>query len=235
MTDTLSRVHIQKGSAIRVTRSLSPYALRLCRWPMLTAGIVGAWFVVWWRAGDVTTPSAAVWLVRGVAAIAAVAVVFALDDPSIDSTRALPTAKRVLMRLRLGVVLVTTLVALVPAVTVTWEYLDSASTAWGVVLEVCALLAVTTGVALLLQRQFRISEPAQFVVLAVVGVCLVAQTMGARWPMLPGPGPEWAEAHWRWAGLLVVAGSVVVWQLRDPASRGVRLLRQTARITRPAA
>ena len=81
---------------------------------------------------------------------------------------------------------------------------------------------MTSGAALLLQRQFGISEPAQFVVLSVVGLFLVAQMMGARWPMLVGPGPEWAEAHWRWAAVLLVAGSVGAWQLRDPASRPLK-------------
>ena len=219
MTETLSPVRPRAGG---VTRELSPYALRLCRWPMLAAGILGAWLVVWWRAGEVTTPDGAVWLIRGAAAIAAVAVVFALDDPSVDSTRALPTARGVLMRLRLGVAITVTLVALVPAVAVSWDYLDSASTAWGVLLEVCALLALTTGVALLLQRQFRISEPAQFVVLAVVGLLMAAQMMGARWPMLVGPGPEWAEAHGRWLAVLLAAGSVAAWQLRDAASRPLK-------------
>jgi hypothetical protein len=219
MTETLSPVRPQTGV---VTRELSHYALRLARWPMLAAGIAGSWLIVWWRAGEVTTADGAVWLVRGAAAIAAVAVVFALDDPSVDTTRAFPAARGALMRMRLGLMLSATLVAVGPAVLVTWDQLGTTSTAGGVLIEVCALLAVTSGAALLLQRQFGISEPAQFVVLAVLGVFLVAQMVGARWPMLVGPGPEWAEAHWRWAGVLLVAGSVVTWQLRDAASRPLK-------------
>ncbi len=198
MTATLSPVRSRSGRVTHVTRELSPYALRLCRWPMLAAGVLGAWLVVWWRAGEVTTPDGAVWLIRGTAAIAAVAVVFALDDPSVDSTRALPAARRALMRLRLGVAVTAMLVALVPAISVSWDYLDSASTALGVLLEVGTLLALTTGVALLLQRHFGISEPAQFVVLAVVGVFMVAQMVGARWPMLAaGVLGAWLVVWWR--------------------------------------
>lgn len=126
------------------------------------------------------------------------------------------------MRLRLGVAITVTLVALVPAVAMSWDHLDTAATAWGVLLEVGTLLALTTGMALLLQRQFRISEPAQFVVLAVVGLFMAVQMMGARWPMLVGPGPEWEEAHWRWTALFVATASVAAWQLRDPASRPLK-------------
>jgi hypothetical protein len=184
---------------------------------MLLAGVAGSWLVVWWRAGDVTTADGAVWLVRSVSAIAAVTVVFALDDPSIDTTRSLPAARSALMRLRFVVGAVALAIALAPATLVTSRYLDARSTALGVVLEVCVLMVLTTSASLVLQRGFGMSEPAQFVVL-VVGFTMAAQVLGQRWPMLVPPGPQWAEAHWRWFGVLVVGLLVLVWQLRDPAS-----------------
>lgn len=219
MTDTERVQHIGVG---HVSRELAPYLLRLTRWPVLVAGIAGSWLVVWWRAGDVTTEASAVWLMRSVAALVAVAVVFALDDPSIDTTRSLPAARGVLIRLRFGVAGLTGLIALGPATVVAWDYLDSRSTVVGVVLEVGVLLVLTVSAALVMQRQFGISEPAQFVVLVVVGLLMAVQMLGQRWPLLVPPGPQWAEAHWRWVGVLVVGLLVAAWQLRDPVSRPLR-------------
>jgi predicted membrane-bound spermidine synthase len=189
---------------------------------MLLAAVAGAWLVVWWRAGEITTSDGATWLVRSVSALTAVAVVFALDDPSVDTTRALPAARGVLMRLRFGVGAAVVALALAPAALVTRPYLDTGSAAAGVLLEVCVLLVLTASAALVLQRQFGISEPAQFVVFVVVGLAMAAQLLGQRWPLLVPPGPQWAEAHWRWLGVLVVGLLVLAWQLRDPAARPLR-------------
>ena len=219
MTDTVAAPLAGIG---RVQRGLTPYTPRLTRWPMLLAGIAGSWLVVWWRAGDVTTPDGAVWLMRSVSALAAVAVVFALDDPSIDTTRSLPASRGVLMRLRFVMGAVALAVALAPATVVALMHLDTGSTVLGVMLEVCVLVVLTASAALVLQRQFGISEPAQFMVLMVVGFAMAAQLLGQRWPLLVPPGPQWAAAHWRWAGVLVAGLLVLVWQLRDPASRPLR-------------
>jgi hypothetical protein len=189
---------------------------------MLLAGIAATWLMAWWRAGDVTTPDGAVWLVRSVCALAMVTVVFALDDPSIDTTRSLPAARGALMRLRLVTAGVALAIAMLPATVVAWTYLDTRSTALGVVVEVLVLAVLTITAALVLQRQFGVSEPAQFVVLVVVGLLMAAQLLGQRWPLLVAPGPEWAEAHWRWVGVLVVGLLVLMWQLRDPASPPLR-------------
>lgn len=206
----------------RAQRGLVPYALRLTRWPMLVAGIAASWLVVVWRAGDITTADGAIWLMRSVSALVAVSMVFALDDPSVDTTRSLPAARGALMRARFGVAGVAALIALAPATVVSWEYLNTQSTVLGVVLEVVVFPVLTLSVALVLQRQFGLTEPAQFLVLVVFGMLMVAQIMGARWPLLVGPGPEWVDAHWRWTAVLVVASSVGGWQLRDPASRPLK-------------
>ena len=219
MTDTLAVPSVSVG---RVQRELASYCLRLTRWPVLLAGVAGSWLVVWWRAGDVTTADGAVWLVRSVVALGAVTVVFALDDPSIDMTRALPATRRAVMRVRFAVGGVALVVSVVPAVLTSWAYLDTSSTLAGVALEVCVLPALTLSAALVMQRQFGISEPAQFVILVVLGLMMAAQLLGQRWPLLVPPGPEWAEAHWRWAALLLIAGLVGGWQLRDPASRPLK-------------
>ena len=215
MTDTLASPPAVTG---RVDRGLAPYTPRLTRWQVLAVGIAGSWLVVWWRTTDVTSPDAAAWLVRAVAALSAVTLAFAFDDPSVDMTRALAGARGALMRIRFGVAGVAVLLALAPAVVVKREYLNAGSTVLGLAVEVCALVVLVIAVSLVLQRQFGLSEPAQFMVLVVVGLLMAAQMLGQRWPMLVPPGPQWPEAHWRWFGVLVVGLLVLVWQLRDPAS-----------------
>ena len=174
------------------------------------------------HAEDVTAADGAVWLVRSVVALGAVTVVFALDDPSIDMTRAPPAARGALMQVRFAVGGVALVASVVPVVLTSWAHLNARSTLVGVALEVCVLLALTLSAALVMQRQFGISEPAQFVVLVVLGLMMAAQLLGQRWPLLVPPGPEWAEAHGRWAGVLAAALLVMAWQLRDAAARPLR-------------
>lgn len=219
MTEILARTRV---GVRRVSPELVPYLLRLARWPMLVAGIAASWLVVVWRAGDVTTTDGAVWLMRSVSALVAVSIVFALDDPSIDTTRSLPAARGVLMRLRFVVGMAALTTALTPAIFVAWQYLDTPSIVMGVVLEVGVLAVLTVSAALVMQRQFGINEPAQFVVLVIVGLSMAAQLLGQRWPLLVPPGPQWADAHWRWAAVLGSVLVVMAWQLRDPASRPLR-------------
>ncbi len=219
MTDMLASSRAVAG---REHRGLAPYAPRLTRCQILAVGIAGSWLVVWWRAADVTSPDAAAWLIRALAALSAVTVVFAFDDPSVEMTRALPLARGALMRIRFGVAGVAVLMALAPAVVAKWRYLDTGSTALGLAVEVSALVVTAIAASLVLQRQFGVSEPAQFMVLVVIGLMMAGQMLGERWPVLAPPGPQWAEAHWRWAGVLVVGMLVMAWQVRDPAARPLR-------------
>lgn len=219
MTDTATAQHTGVGW---VSRALAPYSLRLTRWQILAAGVAGSWLVVWWRAGDITSPDASAWLIRAVAALTAVTMAFAFDDPSVDMTRALPAARGALMRIRFSVVGAAIVTALAPAVVANWEYLNTGSTVLGLAVEVCGLVVLAVAGSLVLQRQFGISEPAQFVVLVVLVLMMAAQMFGQRWPLLVPPGQQWTEAHWRWAGVLVAGLLVMAWQLRDSASRPLR-------------
>lgn len=219
MTDTVTA---QRTGVGRVSRALAPYSLRLTRWQILAAGVAVSWLVVWWRAADVTGPDATAWLLRAVAALSAVTVVFAFDDPSVDMTRALPGARGALMRIRFGVAGVAVVTALAPAVVVKRQYLNAGSTVLGLAVEVCALVVLVIAASLVMQRQFGVSEPAQFMVLVVLGLMMAAQLLGQRWPLLVPPGQQWTEAHWRWAGVLVTGLLVLAWQLRDSASRPLR-------------
>jgi hypothetical protein len=108
-------------------------------------------------------------------------------------------------------------VALVPVCIAVGDELSG--TVWcGLLLEVIALGALTSGVALLLQRRWRFFEPAQFVVFIVLIVGLYEQLTVGRWPLLAAPGGQWADAHWRWVAIGAGGLVLLAWQLRDPAS-----------------
>lgn len=193
------------------------YLPRLCRWQALAIGIVLAWALTWWRAGDVTTEVNALWLMRIVVAGAAVAATFALDDPSFDVTRPSVGARHLLMPARLAVVAATVVIGVIPAGFAMGNLLAS-STWWGLTLEAASVCVVVCGVSLLLQRRWRFAEPAQFVVLVVLLFGLYEQMTLGRWPLLATPGDAWGDSRVRW---LVVGGVgllLLVTQLRDPAS-----------------
>ncbi len=210
------------------------YLPRLCRWPLLAGGALLAWALTGWRAGDVTTEVGALWLLRFVVVVACLAAVFALDDPSRNMTEPLVATRRSLVSGRLAVAVGVVAVATLPAALAVGERLSGA-VAWGLVLEAFGVLALLCGLSLVLQRRWRITEPAQYLALAVLLIGVADQMTAGRWPLLAGPGEQWADAHVRWAVLAAVAVAVVGWQLRDPASRAGRFLRQGATMTRPAA
>ena len=214
------------GVLVASERSTSPpllhYLPRLCRWPLLAGGSLVAWALTGWRAGDVTTEVGAVWLLRFVVVVGCLAAVFALDDPSQNMTEPLVATRRSLMSGRLAVAVGVVVVATLPAVLAVGGLLD-AGVGWGLVLEAFGVLALLCALSLTLQRRWRITEPAQYLVLGVLLIGVADQTTAGRWPLLAGPGEQWADAHVRWAVLVAVAVAVVGWQLRDPASRAVRL------------
>lgn len=199
------------------TKPLLRYLPRLCRWQVLVGGVAIAWALTWWRAGDVTNEVGAMWLLRFVVVVGCVAAAFALDDPSRNMTEPLVETRRSLVAGRLTVATGVVAVAILPAVLAVGGRLSSA-VAWGLVLETVGVLALLSSLSLTLQRRWRIAEPAQYLVLGVLLIGVADQMTAGRWPLLAGPGEQWADAHLRWAVLAAAAVAVVGWQLRDPAS-----------------
>ena len=195
---------------------------KLCRWQMVAIALAGAWSVTLWRASDTETESAAVWLVRFATVIGVVGAVFALDDPSHDVTEASVGARRTLLPSRLAVVLGATLLAGLPAALVARDQL-SAGLLTGLLLEAFAVVAVLCAVAMLLQRRWRIFEPAQFMVFAVLLFPMADQMTAGRWPLMVSSSIGWDDAHRRWMVTAAVALVALAWQLRDPAASRHRL------------
>ena len=197
--------------------ALAAYLPRLFRWQMVTTGVLTAWAVTSWRATEVDDASGAVWIVRFAVVIGALGAAFALDDPSRDVTESSIGARERLVPLRLSAVILTTCIASAPAWFVAMRELSGADAA-GLIVEVVAVLSLVCAVALTLQRQWRILEPAQYVVFVVLLVAVADQATAGRWPLLIPPGPGWSDAHWRWFAMGVVALLLLTWQLRDPAA-----------------
>ena len=92
----------------------------------------------------------------------------------------------------------------------------------GVAFEVCVLLALTLSAALLMQRQFGISEPAQFVVLVVLGLIDGGAAVGPALAAARPSGTGVGRGALALGGVLAAALLVMAWQLRDPAARPLR-------------
>jgi hypothetical protein len=191
---------------------------KLLRWtPALAASLTVVCLLVW-KQGALGSTEAGVWMLRGAGVIMAVGTVFLLDDPSANITNSSPTPVKVRSGARLLLVCMTVFVGCLPATILTAQRVSVRDEWPGVVLEIAAMIGVAAALSLTMQRWLGLSEPGQFAGIGVVGTLLCAQLVGARWPMLVGPGPQWEAAHLRWAVVLLLAGLAVGWQLRDPAA-----------------
>ncbi len=191
---------------------------KLLRWTPALAASLAVVLLLIWKQGALDTTEAGLWMLRGAGLLMVVGTVFLLDDPSSNITNSSPTPLRVRSGARLLLVCVAVLVGCLPAIILTSERVSLRHEWPGVVLEIAAMVGVAAALSLTMQRWFGLSEPGQFAGIGVVGTLIGAQLVGARWPMLVGPGPQWEAAHLRWAVVLVIAVLVVMWQLRDPAA-----------------
>jgi len=191
---------------------------KLLRWtPALAASLTVVLLLVW-KEGALGSTEAGVWMLRAAGLIMAVGTVFLLDDPSSNITNSSPTPLRVRSGARLLLVCMAVSVGCLPATVLTSQRVSLAGEWLGVVLEIAAMIGVAAAFSLTMQRWLGLSEPGQFAGVGVVATLVGAQLVGARWPMLVGPGPQWEAAHLRWAIVLLLAVLVVVLQLRDPAA-----------------
>ncbi len=189
---------------------------RSVRWdaPAIAAGLVLVILV--WRRDDLTDAAVALAVTRAVGVILVAGSLALLDDAGFDQVAAatLPLWRRELPRLAVmvllvvGPVLVLAMVADIP-----WR---------GVTLECTALLALAAAVAIVLRTRaghLEPSVPVSVVLLVLVGALAA---IPSRYQMWVQPGPEWSDAHRRWAALLVVSLAAGTYALRDPAARSVR-------------
>ena len=197
---------------------------RLLRWQPIVGAALLVMAVVWWKYDLITSSNAAVWLLRFVGLVLVAGAVFLLDDASSNVTNSSPTTEALRSGLRLILMGAVVFVGLSIVLVVLAQRVGVGGWWWGVTLEVAAMFWVGAAFSLTMQRSRGMTEPGQFAGMAVLAGLFIANIVGARWPMLVVPGPEWAPAHLRWVAILLLAVLIATRQLRDPAARGLRSL-----------
>ena len=183
---------------------------RAIRWtqPAVMAGI--ALLLVLWRADTLSAPATAVWTVRAAARVLVAGVLAVYDDAAAAQVAALPVplSRRTGPRILFASTIVT-----VPVGALAWF---ARLPVGAILLEAAALLALVTAACLLL-AQAGVLEPSMT---AGIGLLLAPAAMyllPERAALLVAPGPNWAQAHERWAFLLALGTLTVVVAVRDPA------------------
>jgi hypothetical protein len=200
-------------------RALAPALLRAVRWQPVAGSAAASALLIWWRWDELALPANALWLLRTVAALLAVGVAFALDDPTRPTLAAVPTPLRWRVAVRLLCVGVpAALVWLIAVVTAEWQ-VDGTVAQWALTLEALTLAAVALALAGGLARWRGSADPGTVVAPTMLGLGLLVPQLPGRFALSVGPGPDWAAAHIRWSVLLGVAWFVLALSLRDPAAR----------------
>lgn len=207
------------GTRPRQLHTLAPALVRAVRWqPVLAAGVCSG-AVLWWQDDRTAADGDAVWLLRLVALLLAVALAFALDDRSRVTLAAVPTPQWWRGGVRV-------LVAGLPAVLVwvaalAWvEHRSGGAVPGGTLtLEMAALASVALAVAGGLARWRDQPEPGLLVGPILLGAGLLIPQLPRQVALAVLPGPDWAAAHLRWSVLLAVTAAVLAASWRDPAAR----------------
>jgi hypothetical protein len=207
------------GTRVRQLRALAPALVRAVRWqPALAAGLCSG-AVLWWQDDSAVAAGDAVWLLRVVALLLAVALAFALDDRTRATLAAAPTPQWWRSGVRLLVAGLPA--ALVWAGALAWVEHRSGGAAPGgaLTLEMAALAAVALAVAGGLARWRDQPEPGLLVAPTLLGAGLLIPQLPRQVALTVLPGPDWAAAHLRWSVLLAVTAAVLAASWRDPAAR----------------
>lgn len=204
-------------------RELGPILVRVVRWQPVPVAVVASVALLWWQDADLHDPPNAVWLLRCVALLLAVACASALDDPTRSLLAAVPTPAWWRAALRLAVVVLPAALAWVAALLWTVHHVAGPLPAGALTLEAAGLTAAVLAVAAGLARWRGLDDPGLVAGPVVLGLALLLVQLPERLVMVGPPGAHWAAAHQRWALLSLAAAAVLVLSLRDPAARVRRL------------
>jgi hypothetical protein len=207
------------GIRTRQLRALAPALVRAVRWQPVPAAGLCSGAVLWWQDDRTAAAGDAIWLLRVVALLLAVALAFALDDRTRATLAAVPTPQWWRGGVRL-------LVAGLPAALVwggvlAWVQHRSGGAVPGgaLTLEMAALAVLSVAVAGGLARWRDQPEPGLLVGPILLGAGLLIPQLPRQVALAVLPGPDWAAAHLRWSVLLAVMAVVLAASWRDPAAR----------------
>lgn len=211
-----------RSARLRQLRELRPALARAVRWQPVPVAAAVAVLVLWWRAAQPPSPGDPVWMPRIAALLLAVALSFALDDPTRTSLGGVPTPPWWRGAVRLVLAGVPAVAAWVVSLVWVQHRVAGAVPVGALSLEAAALAAVAVAVSAALARWRDVAEPGVVVAPAVLVSALLVLQLPPRFALAETPGPEWAAAHQRWAVLLALGVLVTAAALRDPAARRLR-------------
>lgn len=185
---------------------------RVLRWQPVTVASAGAVAI-----GLADIVDSGLVTLRVTALMLAVGVGFVIDDASAVSSAAVPVSRahQVTLRITVGGLAVAVVYAAI-AVPERWA---GVSVVTGVALEAGALVVAALAAAVIAHLRFDAAEPG-FVGAGVVAAVLVtAIALPPQWALIPSVGPEWRDAHLRWAGLLALGVAALIAAAREPTTR----------------
>jgi len=194
----------------------------LLRWQVLAGAVLITTVVLVWKQTAIDSQLAALWSLRGVMLVLVMSSLFLLDDASANLVESVVFPHWIRTGLRVLAIVVLVSAGGVLSALLVREGVVTSKVGAGLALETACLVLLGVAIALSLQRRRGIVEPGQFAALGVLLSALAAHLLGARWPMLVNPGPDWSAAHLRWLAVLAVALAVVAMCLRDPAAQSLR-------------
>lgn len=200
-------------------RALGPVLVRVVRWQPVLVAAAASMTLLWWQDDRLAEQAGAVWLLRCVALLLAVASASALDDPTRPLLAAVPTPQWWRAALRMVVVVVPA--SLVWAAALLWVAARTGGRVPGaaLTLEAAGLMALVLAVAGGLARWRGTDDPGLVAGPVVLGLGVLLPRLPGRLAMAGLPGPGWDAAHVRWSVLLVAAAVVLALSVRDPAQR----------------
>jgi hypothetical protein len=174
-----------------------------------------------------------------VALLLAVALSFALDDPTRGTLGGVPAPPWWRSAVRLALAGVPALVAWVVVLVWVGHRVGGRVPVAGLSLEAAAVAATAAAASAALARWRDVAEPGAVVAPAVLVSALLVLQLPSPVALAVAQGPDWAGAQRRWAALLALALAVTAAALRDPAARpllrGRRLRRDRQGAEQPPA
>jgi hypothetical protein len=185
---------------------------RVLRWQPVAAASAGAGAI-----GVADIVDSGLVTLRVAALMLAVGVGFVIDDASAVSSVAVPVSRahQVTLRMTVGGLAVAVAFA---AIAVPERRAD-VSVVTGVALEAAALVIAALAAAVIAHLRFDAAEPGFVGVGVVAAVVVTAIALPQQWALIASVGPEWSDAHLRWAGLLALGAAALIAGAREPATR----------------
>jgi fluoroquinolone transport system permease protein len=198
---------------------LTPALLRAVHWQPLPVAAAGSALLLWWRWDAIEDPTYALWTLRSVGLLLAVALAFALDDRTRATLAAVPTPLSWRATVGLGCVGGPAALVWGTALAVVDRRAAGSIPVAAMTLEAMTLAAVVLALSGGLVRWRDVSDPGIVVAPSVLGLGLLLPQLPRSIALAVTPGPGWNSAHLRWSVLLGVAVAILALSLRDPAAR----------------